>query len=246
MRVSILAHVFFVVSAFFVMPVFASTFAAGSLQFSPTSKAVKVGDTFDVQVNINTGSDSVAGADAYIIYDPSIVDYQSVTNGTFFDTPFKATYPPNKVYLGGIMDQGSLKPDSGSGSMATITFKAKQNGTMTLTFACGSSAAPQTSAISKKNSGGQNIIDCNSNGTSTITVSGSGGSSPTATPTPSSGGSGAAAATPTPGSSAATAGTATPTPVTKLPRSGVAENMMAYGIMGGLLLILGFGARLLL
>jgi hypothetical protein len=238
----------------FVVPVYAQTFA-GSLLFSPTSKTINVNDTVDIQVNINTGTDEVNGADAYITFDPNVLEYQSVSNGSFFPQVFKSVKSSSLLYIGGLRETGTVV--KGSGTIATITFKGKANGTATLSYNCGTGGTSDSSIIKTDST---NVIACGSNGTSAITV-GSGGSNPTATPTPTTGsGSGGATATPTPktsGSGAtATPTTATtkggltattkPTGVSQLPQSGVVENMSAYIGLGTLLFFLGIGARFLL
>lgn len=231
---------------FFVFPLFANVFAA-SLQLDPTTVSTTVGQTFKVKININAGTDQIQSTDAWIPYNKDILEAQSIDNGTFFPIVSNVLTYAGRVYVGGVVDRAGTSK-TGSGTVATINFKAKQNGTVTLTFDCTTGSVSESNIVNM-DTNGTDIINCTANGTSVVTV-GSGGSSggatgtPTPTPTPSTSlPSTGATATPTP---TAVASIPTPTTPVNLPRSGISENIPLYGAIGTLLFLIGVGAKLLL
>lgn len=219
-----------IISGFFLLAANASAVSAATLLFDPATTTTTAGQTINVKVNISTGTDEVRSADAFVSYDSNLLEAQSVSSGTFFETVFK-DIKSTRVYVAGL-ESNVASTKKGSGTIATITFKAKQNGTATLSFVCGKNS-PEDSTIIKA-SGSSNIIQCANNGTSAITI-GTGSANPTATPTTS-------IPTPTPiGSSLSP--TAIPS---QLPQSGIEENIPLFATFGALLLLIGVGARMLL
>ena len=96
-----------------------------------------VGQSFSALVNINTGENQVIGAEMYITYDPLKLEIVSVDKGTFL---------PNPVIIGPDIDNSSgtlsytiyippgSTPVTGSGTLAVIEFKTKQEGSATVSF----------------------------------------------------------------------------------------------------------------
>lgn len=237
--------------ALLVIPIISAAEAA-SLQFDPATVSTTNGSTFEVKVNVNAGSEQVTTIDAYVSFDSSLLEASSVKNGTFFPTVYSDTSKTGKVYVAGIVDDPATSK-TGTGTVATVVFKAKKDGSGTLTFDC-TQGSSTDSNISKNDANATDVIECSANGRSTITV-GSGGSSPTNTPTPTTAGGGgtAATATPTPTRAAGTTGgttgggtTARPTAPASLPQSGITENIPLYSTVGILMVLVGVGVRLLL
>lgn len=188
-----------------------SAVSAASLQFDPKSVSSAVDKTFDVKVNVDVGSEQILGVDALIRYDSDLLEVVSITDGTFLKIGKKETGTPHKIYLIGVVeDPGTAQ--TGAGTMATITFKAKVESTSELQFEC-ELGETNESNISKNDIDATDIIICSDNGKSTIVI-GSGGSTVDS------------------GSSK--------TPST-LPRSGAFENLALFGIIGALLLVFGGG-----
>lgn len=206
---------------FYFGPVVSSSFAA-SLQLDPTTVSTPAGELFQVKVDVEAGASKIKSADAYIIYDPKIVEAQSVADGTFFSIVNKDVSVAGKAYVSGLVDD-PMKPVTGTGTIATITFKALVEGTNALEFDC-TAGSTNGSMIIADDDKDTNIIECTKNGTSTVTV-GSG-----------------VAATPTPGTEDLTA---YPTPST-LPRSGVFDNVIKFAVPGAILLFVGTAVRMLL
>lgn len=159
-----------------------TTVSAAVFFFDPSTVNTQPEQTFEVKVNVDAGSDQITSVDAYILYDSNLLEIQKVDDGTFFSTVSKDTSQPDKVYLAGMVDDPATSK-SGVGTLATITFKAKTNGSTTLTFDC-TPGSTTDSNISKNDLNATDIIQCESNGKLTITI-GNGGSTQQPTPTPS-------------------------------------------------------------
>lgn len=152
---------------------------AASFSFDKTTVPVSVDSTFDIQVQITTGTPQVNAADAYVTFDSTLLEAQTVTPGTFFPTVTNSI-TSGTVYISGIVN-GPGQAVTGTGTLATITFKGKANGTATLSFDCQTSGG-NTSKIVQDDVNATNILVCSENGTATVTV-GIGSQNSTITPT---------------------------------------------------------------
>src|SRR3990170_3790774 len=111
---------------------------ATTLAFSPATKTAKVGDTFDVNVAINTGSNLVIAAELYLNFNPAVLELTTAVPGTFFPSPQVVGPTINNtagtasfiLYL-----PTSAAPKTGSGNVAKLTFRAKAAGNSNLAFA---------------------------------------------------------------------------------------------------------------
>ncbi len=195
---------------------------AGFLKFDQSSYDLAVGDTFDVQIIVNPGSDQVTSIDSYVTYDSSIINATSVIEGSYFPTVLN-DLTSGKVYVAGLVDSPS-DFKSGTGTVATVSFEALKEGTTELVFDCNGQATV-TSKVIKNDINSTNVIECSQNGTATVTI-GVGATTDTTTENTS---------TPTP----------TRRPVTQLPASGSAENMMMLGALGAVLVVIGGVAKLI-
>lgn len=217
--------ILFFVSAMIIFFVFApitySVFGA-TLKFDPETVATSSGKTFTVKVNITAGVDKIKSADAWIIYDPKILEPQTVEDGTFFNQVFSELSTSGKASVTGLQDDPT-KPVTGTGTIATITFKALTNGTDSLTFDCTDGSTEGSMILKADDDAETNIIECSKNRTSAITV----GSGADITPT------------------IAIEPTDVQTPST-LPKSGAFENVIKFAVPGMILLLIGGAARLLL
>ncbi len=217
----------------FLFPLVKLTYAA-TLQIDPPTVTTSVGNTFEVKISVNSGGEEINAIDAFVIYDASMFDVQSVTDGTFFPTVLHDTKKSGKVYVAGMVDNpGTFKV--GAGTVASLIFKAKKNGTSTLVFDCTQGSTTDSNVV-KNDLNATDIIVCASNKSSQATVGGVTTTTttvvPTATPVPV-----VAISTPIP--------TAVPVPKV-LPKSGVFENITRFAAPGVVLVIIGFGMRLLL
>lgn len=211
--------IFLLVASFILTPIVMGKVQAASLKFDKTSVTVDPGQTFQIGVVVDAGTDEISSTDVYVLYDSSLLTAQSVAAGTFFPTVTN-NITAGKVYIAGLVDDPATSK-TGSGTVATITFSALKNGSGTLTFDC--TTASNSSKIIKNDLNATNIIVCSQNGSATVTV-GTGGST---TPTPGAGGSG------------------TITPST-LPQTGPLDVVGTSAKLGILLFFVGGAVRLLI
>jgi len=203
---------------FFLFPIFLSASAA-SLQLDPVTVSTPSGETFEIKVNVDAGTDNVKSADAWISYDPTVLQAETVTDGTFFSAVNKDLSTSGKAYVSGMVDDPT-KPVTGKGTIATITFKALTDGTDTLKFDCVAGSTNATSFIIKADSADTNVMVCTENGTSAITVGSGVNTTPTVEPS------------------------GEPTP-SILPKSGIFDNVVKFAVPGTALLLIGLALKLL-
>jgi hypothetical protein len=189
---------------------------AASLQFSPDSLNISSGQTGDLKVNIDATGEQVRATDIYVLYDSTLLDVSSVSSGTFFPNVQNNTSTPGKLFIGaGDPSPGSYKTNTGT--IATITFKAKGDGTSNVVFDCVTGETSESN-IYKNDLNSTDIIDCTKNNKATITSgasAGSGSTNPTAVPT-------------TPSSEPSV-----------LPQTGALDSINQLALPGAMLLIIG-------
>jgi hypothetical protein len=211
------------VIALFVAPLFTRVYAA-SLKIDPKNATVVAGQEFTVDVIVDPGTDQITSTDVYLMFDKNYLSATSVTAGTYFPTVLN-DISAGRVYIAGLVDNPT-DYKTGVGTIAKVTMKALANGTVSLSYRCGSTFA-DTSKIIKNDANSSNIIVCSTNDESSITV-GNGVSSITATPSlsslPTTGGSTTATSSSTTTTSAARPDT--------LPQSGVIDNLLRALVPG--------------
>jgi hypothetical protein len=196
---------------------------AALLRFDKGTVSVAAGATFTLDAVVDAGSDQITSTDMWILYDSTLLEAQSASAAAFFPAVTN-NISAGKVYIAGMVtDPGSYK--TGSGSVATITFKGIKNGTATVSYDCRTDAS-NSSKVVKNAVDPTNVIVCASNGTSIITI-GTGGS---LTPT-----------------------TVVPTSVyrpqpqpTSLPQTGIMDMLPKVFIAGSLFVVVGVALRALL
>ena len=191
---------------------------AAFLDFDQSTVSINAGESFDIQVTIDAGSDQVSSNDAYVIYDPTLLEAQSVTPGDYFPTVVN-NITSGRLYVAGLVDDPATYK-TGTGTIATISFRALTDGIGTLTYDC-QEGVYNSSKIIKNDLNATNVIDCSLNGSSSVTV-------------------GAGIST---GSTGSTDSTATPS---ALPQSGLFENVSKIAVPGMILLLIGGALRLVL
>ncbi len=97
---------------------------ATNISFTPASVTKKVGETFSLEVTVDTGENQVIAADLIVVFDPTKLEAQTITNGPLF---------PN-VLTSGVVERGSARitvgaasstaPVKGSGVGAVVRLKA--------------------------------------------------------------------------------------------------------------------------
>jgi hypothetical protein len=233
---------------FFVAPFVHGAYAA-VLKFNPTSTTVNNGDTFQVEIQIDSSTEQVAGTDVYVIYDATSIAPQSVGSGTHFPIVTN-NIGTGKVSISAVVDNPS-DYKTGIGSIANITFKTLKGGSGTITFACDLAQA-ETSKIYKNDLSATNIIDCGGLNSYTYSVNGgtSTGGTTTGGGTIATGGTGTTTTgTGTNGTYTSSTGgtyyTSTGGTPKQLPQSGILEDVAKFSVPGVLLIVVGVGLRLL-
>lgn len=170
----IIKNLFFLILVFLSFPLLSKPIWAGSLGFDKTSATAANGETFQIAVTVDPGSDGINSTDAYISYDASLLKATAVSAGALFPTVSNDLSTSGTVYIAGMVDDPASSIST-AGTLATITFQGLKDGTGTLSFDCA------TSKIIKNDINASNVIVCSANGTSAVTI-GSGGTAPTSAP----------------------------------------------------------------
>ncbi len=200
---------FLALLAGFQIPVLAQT-NSPHFSLSPTVKEVDVGESFNLDVNIDTGGNNCTGADAIVSYDPDLLEVTATQEGSFFPTTTIVTTTAGEVSIYGVADSGD--PETGSGTLATITFQGQKAGTANVSFTCQEDSSNDSNI---NDTADEDIIVCSENVSGSYVISETSSSEATATPT-----------------------TAT---TTDLPESGFMGPTLLFLGGGILLTILGFG-----
>lgn len=181
---------------------------ATTLSFSPSTASKKQGDTFSLDVVVNTGSNTISAADLAINTDATKVKITGMTVGSFLTTTLVAeTHTDSRAAV--TLGSPPASPKQGTGTLATVTFVVVgANGSAQITF-----NGSQVAGIGEQG----NVLSGTTAATITMSA-GSGASTPTPTPIPTQGG---GTPTPTPGTGGAQI-TVTPTP-TPTPATGTGQ-----------------------
>jgi hypothetical protein len=106
-----------------------------SLSFSPLEILVDQGDTFTIEIVVDTAGEDVGGVGAKLAYDPSKISVLSVEQGSIF-----SEYPAltsddvrGKIYVSGIVSSAN-DLYVGRGVLATIEMLAKSEGSTFMIF----------------------------------------------------------------------------------------------------------------
>ena len=120
------------------------------IRVEPKANTAEVGETFDVNITVTgiTEQESLYGWECRITFNPGIINAVNATEGTFLkDTGYETTWLTPKIdNTTGTIDIGALITPSiewqgfpptgavGSGTLATVTFKAVGQGATDLDF----------------------------------------------------------------------------------------------------------------
>ncbi|MCX7881493.1 MAG: cohesin domain-containing protein [Patescibacteria group bacterium] len=201
---------------------------AAFLKLDPATVSISSGNTFQVSVIVDSGSEQITGTDFHINFNSSLLEAQSVAAESFFPNVTN-NITSGDVYIAAMVNEiGSYK--TGSGTVAKVTFKALTNGTATISFDCNSST------IVKNDYQTTNIFSCSESSGATVTIGSGGGNSNT--------------------NNNNTNDNNNPTDETNsnnnnstlqtLPQTGILENLIKLALPGAILLIIGGVANLIL
>jgi len=174
---------FIVVATIFLLGFSSSAYAA-YFTLEPSSKTVRKGEQFDVNVKINTEGEAPKTVEAVILYDESQLRIASIKEPSdsekFFPLFFKKIMN-NKVNMGASINPGAADGKSGEGLIGTIVFEGVLESSNVVNFLCQPGDTRDSNINVKKGARPTDIIECSKLNEATFIVSGVGGS---ATPTP--------------------------------------------------------------
>lgn len=166
----------------------AANASAATLTLSPASRTVNVGDTFSVDVLLDTQGQNVDGVDLQALnYNPYYLQVQDADGSTAGTQIQPGTLMPStlansvdttngKIVFSQVSNAGSTY--SGSGKLATVTFKALVAGNANVTFDYTQGATTDTNVASA----GNDILSAVTNGqyaiSNIVPPSGSGSQTP--------------------------------------------------------------------
>lgn len=167
---------------------------AATLSLSPTSGTHAAGETFEVKVNLDTSSVATSGTDAYIHFDPTVLQVvdsapgadgvQVLAGSLYSQTSFNSVDNGTGKISFSASKSGGSAGYSGSGTLATITFQAVKGSSGTpVTFDFTSGSTTDSNVISSADS--SDLLTAVTNGNYVISGDG-GGDDPSASVTPSS------------------------------------------------------------
>jgi hypothetical protein len=136
-----------------------------NLSLSPSTITAQVGQSFDENLVIDTGTDRVSAAEIHLTFDPTKLQVQSfAASGTLLpEVLAAATYDNSAGTAAIVLGSPATSPASGTGSLATMRFTAIASGSGSISYANGT----QTPSIGKTSN------SLNSASGSSITVTGS-------------------------------------------------------------------------
>ncbi len=176
---------------------------ATTLLFLPSTVTKKVGEIFSLEAQINTGENQVVAAEIHVLYDPTKLEAQSITNGPLFPSVLTSGVVENGTASITVGAASAAQPVKGTGTIATIRFKAlaKTDTPLSIKFAT-------NTFVGGLGEGANNVLINSAPASVTITQDGT--TAPNSTPTRSS----SISATPTRSSSVSptTTRSASPTP----------------------------------
>ncbi len=152
---------------------------AAVIEFSPTSGSFAVNSKFDVQINVNTEEVDTTSTDAVINFDSSLLSVDSVSYGSFYETVLHSQESGKLFISGMVSNPGQIV--NGTGTLATVSFKALTSGTATLSFAC-TAGKTDDSNVTKNDLDSTDVIDCSKLQSASFILSGSSSGDSTTTP----------------------------------------------------------------
>lgn len=134
----------------------------------PDNKIVKSGESFEVKLNIDTEGKETVLAETLVSFNNNILEVKEVNNGNFYPSLSK-NISDGELYVGAYVSDINNNSRSGKGTMASITFAGKTQGSSPVKFKC-LPASFSESNITAKDKGFPDIINCDKNISGLYTV----------------------------------------------------------------------------
>ena len=146
----------------------AAALSPASMYLSSNSGTYNINDEFDINIIVNTGGADSDAATAVINYDSGKLEVvnSQLTPGNFYAIPMTNEVNGSVITYSAVIDLGTNIPANGTGTLATIKFKAKQAGTASVdfTFVPGSTLSNSSGVAAS----GNNILGSVTGGSFTI------------------------------------------------------------------------------
>lgn len=97
---------------------------ATTLAFNPGSVSKNVGDTFSLDIQIDTGGNNVAMAELHLVYDATKLEALSITNGPAAPLIAASGVVGSGTASISVRAESSIKPITGIGTIAVVRFRA--------------------------------------------------------------------------------------------------------------------------
>lgn len=97
---------------------------ATTLAIIPVGVAKKVGDTFTMEITIDTGENQVVAAELHVTFDATKLEAQSINNGTLFSNILASGTVESGAASITVGAASAKEPVKGTGTVAVIRFKA--------------------------------------------------------------------------------------------------------------------------
>jgi len=200
--------------------------AAPYLYFEPAAGNYSLGESFSVTAKINSGTETVGGADGVGVYDSTRLELVSVTQASdmvFSDSDGGGSCQIDTASVGKFgftcTSNYAFGDKPVNGNLVVFNFKAKAVGTAPVTFNCTTGSTTDSNIV--KTSTAMDVISCseNKNGNYVIGEGGTNSPAPTSAPT----------------SSTTTSTTSTTT--AELPKTGVVGTTVGLVVFGVVSLI---------
>ncbi len=130
---------------------------AATIEFVPVTGAYAVNSTFAIQVNVNTGGQDTTSTDAVILFNNTLLSVDTVSYGSFYGTVIHTESNGSLAISGMVSSSGTVV--NGTGTLATVTFKALTSGTANLTLNC-TAGRTNDSNVSDNSVSPADILDC--------------------------------------------------------------------------------------
>ncbi len=100
---------------------------ATTMSFTPSEKTVSIGETFSLDITINTGENNIIATSMHIIFDSAKLEAQSIINSPQFPNILSSadTSQPGKASIA-VGTASISKPFKGTGIVGTIRFRVLQ------------------------------------------------------------------------------------------------------------------------
>jgi hypothetical protein len=136
-----------------------SAAASATMYLTPSSATVAIGNTLNVNIYEDSGTQDVNAAKADLTYNASVLQYVSVTSSSAFSINASTSGGNGSVSI----DRGAIPPVTGPQLVATVTFTAKAGGTGAVNFAASSKVLANSGSQAN-----QNILTSTTGGTYTV------------------------------------------------------------------------------